>query len=233
MNSLKPSQFSLIVPIAGDRPEYENHLPIVFSLDADGIMMCLKSIQGLNLDAFSSIYLTVLDKHCKAYDVDTMLDLQLRRLGLREKTHIVILEEATLNQVETIAKTIEKGKITGPIFIKDADSRFKATAMPENGVTVFPLEELRRVDPQHKSYVAVDDMQHVTNIIEKKVVSHLFNAGGYTFESAEVFCREYKKLRGLGDHLYLSHLIYSMLLHGYTFRPIYVKDYYDSNCSIE
>lgn len=89
-------------------------------------------------------------------------------------------------------------------------------------------EELELVDPRHKSYVAVDDMQHVTNIIEKRVVSHLFNAGGYCFEDVAKFLKVYDKYASLG-HVYLSHLIYAMLLDGDLFRPIQVKEYNDWN----
>ena len=95
-------------------------------------------------------------------------------------------------------------------------------------MAVYPLEKLELVDPRHKSYVAVDDMQHITNIIEKKVVSHLFNAGGYCFEDVKDFLDAYNAYSHLGK-IYLSHIIYGMLLSGNLFRPITVSDYTDWN----
>ena len=187
----------------------------------------MKSILGLNLDIFDSIYFTILRKHAERYDLDVLLELQLRRLGL-DKAKIVILDEPTSTQAETVAKTIEQEEIEGSIFIKDADSYFNAEIYPENGVAVYPLEKLKLVDPRNKSYVSVDDMQHITNIIEKRVVSNLFSVGGYCFENVNDFLEVYRQHKDLGQ-IYLSHLIYSMLLNGNLFRPIRVSAYNDWN----
>lgn len=227
MNSSNKAEFSLIVPAASDKAEREGVMPHVFALDRDGVMFCVKAIKGLNLEVFDNIYFTLLRKHVEAYDLDAMIAMQCKRGGLKN-VKIVILNEPTATQAETIAKTIEKEAITGAIFIKDADGYFQAEIYPENGVAVYPLEELELVDPRHKSYVAVDDMQHVTNIIEKRVVSNLFNAGGYCFENVEDFLEAYNRYKSFG-HIYLSHLIYSMLLEGHTFRPIKVTEYNDWN----
>lgn len=221
-----PDQFSLIVPAAADRPEYAEMMPGVFGLDRYGIMKCVRAIQGLNLDAFTNIYFTILRSHAERFGIDTLLRLQLQRMGI--DAHIVILDTPTSSQAETVALTIEKECLTDSVFIKDADSYFRAEIVPENGVAVFPLEEMEIVEPRHKSYVAVDDMAYVTNIIEKRVVSNLFSAGGYCFESAGEFTRMFGKLRHF-PHIYLSHLIYAMLLDGHIFRPIDITAYTDLN----
>lgn len=219
--------FSLIVPAASDKGTEASTMPRIFSTGRDGVLMCVKSVLGLNIEAFDNIYFTILRKHAEAFDIDSLLKLQFRRLGLGN-VHIVILDKPTATQAETIVRTIEKENITGAIFVKDADCFFRAEVYPENGVAVYPLEQLELVDPRNKSYVAVDDMQHITNIIEKRVVSHLFNAGGYCFEDVANFLKAYDKYASLGA-IYLSHLIYAMLLEGESFRPIQVKEYNDWN----
>lgn len=225
-NSVKTEPtFTLIVPIAADKPEYSCKMPYTFSLDKSGTMLCVKAIQGLNLDAFDNIYFTILRKHAEAFDVDKFLHLQFKRFGM-VKAKIVILDCPTTTQAETVIETISRENINGAIFIKDADGFFTAEVQPENGVSVFPLEQLELVDPRNKSYVAIDDMQHITNIIEKRIVSNLFNAGGYCFENVEDFVSVYKKHKDLGN-VYISHLIYSLLLEGSIFRPFYVEDYQD------
>ncbi len=227
MSNSTQHKHSLIVPVAADKPEYDGVMPRAFGLDDDGGMYCVKAIMGLNLATFGNIYFTVLRKHAEAYDLDTTMPLQFRRLGL-SNARLVILDEPTATQAETIVRTVEAEGITGAVFIKDADGYFRAEVYPENGVAVFPLEHLDLVDPRNKSYVAVDDMQHVTNIIEKRVVSNLFNAGGYGFEDIGDFLAVYDRYKSLG-HVYLSHLIYAMLLDGHAFRPIKVTDYNDWN----
>ena len=69
-------------------------------------------------------------------------------------------------------------------------------------------------------------MYYITNIIEKRIVSHYFTAGGYSFNSADTYCRYYERLQQQSG-LYLSHIIYAMLLEGHTFRPVLTKEYED------
>jgi hypothetical protein len=93
-------------------------------------------------------------------------------------------------------------------------------------IATYQLEKLQWVDPQNKSYVDVDDGYYVTNIIEKRIISHNFCAGGYSFENVDDFTHYYDMLKD-EQGLYLSHIIYAMLLDRHIFRPEYVNDYTD------
>lgn len=217
--------FSLIVPIAADKPAYEHEMPYVFGLASDGIMICVKAILGLNLDVFDNIYFTILKKHDDLYSLSDLFKLQFKRLKL-SNAKVVVLEEPTSSQPETIYQTIKRESVEGSIFIKDADCYFECEVRPEDSVAIYPLENLEWVNPQHKSYVAVDDMFYVTNIIEKKIVSHYFCAGGYGFASTLSYCMFYEKIFD-NSRIYLSHIIYSMLLEKSIFRPILIKRYSD------
>ena len=216
---------NLIVPVAADKPEYSNKLPYVFALGEDGIIVCIKSVLGLPLDRFDNIYFTVLRKHDDLFYIADSLRMQCKRLGL-VNVKIVILDEPTRDQVETVFMTIQQERISGSIYIKDADCYFESKEEIRNGVAIYPIEELEMLDPRDKSYVAVDDMYYITNIIEKSVIGHYISACGYAFEDCDVFCKYYTSLRHY-DRLYLSHIIYAMLLDKKTFRPFLVKNYED------
>lgn len=82
------------------------------------------------------------------------------------------------------------------------------------------------VDPQHKSYVADDNMRYITNIIERRVIGHLFNAGGYCFENVNEFI-SYYILHMRDSQVNLSHIVYEMLLNSEHFVPLRVKGYKD------
>ena len=151
--------------------------------------------------------------------------MQCKRLGLKN-VNIVVLDEPTRDQVETVFCTIWQEQISGSIYIKDADSYFESDEAVQNGVAIYPIEELDMLDPRDKSYVSVDDMYYITNIIEKSIIGHYISAGGYAFEDCNDFCEYYKRLRHY-PHLYLSHIIYAMLLDKKTFRPFLVKNYKD------
>lgn len=217
-------KFSLIVPAAADTSD--DTLPYVFNLNNKGVMLCVDAIRGLNLEVFDDIYFTILRKHVEKFSVDEMLKLQFRHLNLKN-VHIVILDEPTISQTETLYQTIKKANIQGGIFIKDADGYYDAEVKKENCVAIFPLEQMEIVDPQHKSYVSVDDMYYITNMIEKKVISHYFNSGGSCFEDTNLFCSYYMILKRIAPKVYISHIIYRMLLDKVVFRPIEVNNYKD------
>ena len=217
---------NLIVPIAADRPEWNKSIPYMFDIHPLGNLMVFESIKGLNLQSFDCIYISILNKHEKQFGLKAILGNQFDIEGLAEKLRVVILENPTRNQPETIAKTIELEKITGAILIKDADNSFECQPTAENTVGIFPLDALERVNPADKSYVALDDSMYITNIIEKKIIGRYFCAGAYGFQSADLFMQYYAKLTDYKT-LYLSHIIYSMLLDQITFRPFTVKNYLD------
>lgn len=224
-HSSNSQKHNLLVPAAADKPEYANGLPYLFGLDKDGVIICIKSIMGLELDKFDNIYFTVLKKHDERFFIVDSLNLQFMRLGIKN-ARVVVLEEPTKDQAETIYKTILKENIQGSIFIKDADCYFSTELNFENAVAIFPIEELEMLAPKDKSYVAVDDMYYLTNIIEKSVVGHYISAGGYSIKYVDAFLLCYQQLRGYG-RLYLSHIIYAMLLNKKTFRPMMVYEYKD------
>lgn len=217
-------QFSLIVPAAADTED--ETLPYVFNLNEKGIMLCIDAILGLNTGKFNRIYYTVLRKHVERFCIDEMMKLQFKRLGLNNIS-VVILDEPTVSQTETLYQTIMKANIEGAIFIKDADGYYNADVSRANGIALFPLEQMDIVNPKNKSYVSVDDMYYITNVIEKKVIGHYFNAGGSCFEDASLFCKYYEQLKAKYPKVYVSHIIYQMLLDRYQFRPIEVEHFKD------
>lgn len=217
---------SLIVPIAADKPEYGHTLPYVFNFAEDGVLLCVKSIQGLDLSKFSHIYFVILKKLDDKYNLTELLNLQLRNLGLLDKAKVLSLQKTTNSQAETIYECVKQEQIEGGIFVKDADSYFSCDFTETNGIAIYPLDKLEMVNPHNKSYVDLDDQFYITNIIEKKIISRYFNAGGYLFEDASLFCKYYEQLKHY-DRLYMSHIVYAMLLDNISFRPFEVEKYQD------
>lgn len=220
-----PSERSLIMPIAANKPEYATRIPRVFLIAEDGVMHCIRALKSRDLSKFDHIYITILRHLDQQYALTERLQLQFRINGITN-AEIVVLDEPTRSEPETIYQTILQKHIQGSIFIKDADCSFTGEDTTGNAIVIHPLEQLDWVNPKNKSYVAVDDMYYITNIIEKRIVSHYFTAGGYSFSSAATYCHYYERLQEQ-QGLYLSHIIYSMLLEGHTFRPVLTKEYED------
>lgn len=218
-------QLSLIVPIAADKPEYEHTMPYVFNFFNDGILLCIKAIQGLDLLKFAHIYFVILEKTDKKYNLSELLRMQFRNLGLRS-AEVLSLKQATNSQAQTVYECIKQKQIEGGVFVKDADGYFSCGFTETNGIAIYPLDKLDMVNPHNKSYVDLDDQFYITNIIEKKIISRYFNAGGYLFDDAENFCKYYERLKHY-DKLYMSHIVYAMLLDNISFRPFLVENYQD------
>jgi len=225
-NSSNTQKQSLLIPIAADKPEYDEIMPHVFRMNNQGIMLCVAGIMGLELDAFDKIYFTILKKHSQHFRLREMMEVQLQRLGLDHKAVVVELDEPTASQPDTIFTTIQKMNIQGSILVKDADCYFEGKLSPENSIFTFPLDSMSQVNPQGKSYVQTDDMWYVTNIIERRIIGRDFCTGGYYFEDANDYLTYYNANKQYAP-LYMSHIIYSALLDGLSFRPVKVKAYKD------
>ena len=230
-------KFSLIVPMINTSKKYENSVPIEFQYDNEsGKINCIKSIEGIklcNVDTLNKIYFTILSKHEIQYHVSEKIMLSVKNSCLNGiECVFMFLDQPTSSQAETIYLTLKKYKINGPIFIKDADNMCICdTEIKGNSVLVYLLENTPIVDPQHKSYVSVDDQNFVVNIIEKKVVSNLFNCGGYSFKTALDFIDGYEHVleyEDISSHMYISHIIYWLILNRkLKFRPIEAIGYED------
>lgn len=223
--NISNNQRTLIMPIAANKPDYVYRMPRVFQMAEDGTMLCIKALQSLELAKFDHIFITILRLLDERYSLSEMLKLQFRIKGIKN-AEVVILDAPTLSQPETIYQTIRKMNISGSVFVKDADCNFFGDDTDKNAIVIYPLESLDWVNPKNKSYVNIDDMYYITNIIEKRIVSHYFTAGGYCFEDAETYCHYYERWSEQ-HNLYLSHIIYSMLLDKHSFRPIIAKEYND------
>ena len=68
------------------------------------------------------------------------------------------------------------------------------------------------------------------NYIEKRVVSSYFNCGGYSFKDVNDFIEGYEFCKKLekNEHMYLSHIIYYLILFKkMIFKPIIADSYTD------
>ena len=217
--------FSLIVPIAAKFDCSSSQVPMLFRENKKSLF-CIESILSLKCrENISAIYFTTLKRYSVKWNLKKTFEGEFKKLNLAN-AKLIELDKPTLSQPETIYKTIKAENISGSIFIKDADCSFTCDIIPQNAVVIYPLEKLTWVNPQHKSYVCVDDNFYITNIIEKRVIGNFFSAGGYCFNNCDTFCKAYETFKS-PKGLYLSHIVYSMLLEGYSFRPIEVEDYID------
>ena len=116
---------TLIVPMAGRSSRYPDLRPKwMLSHPMSNTFMGIAAIQGLNLDFFDKIYWVTLQSYQDKYQFDQGYFEELDQVGLKEKSEIVLLEEETSSQSETVCEVIKKKNIEGFIFIKDSDGYY-------------------------------------------------------------------------------------------------------------
>ena len=189
--------------------------------------MVTEAISGLNLDFFDNIYFICLQQHEDKYSFMKGFVSELDDAGLRAKSNIVLLPEQTESQSETVYTFLSGYDLDGFIFIKDSDGFYRCDVEERNQVAYFDLNDMDDINARTKSYVDLDVNNVVTNIVEKKVISSTFSSGGYGFADAKEFCKTFEKLQDMDGECYISHIIFEMMLSGFTFYGTKTTDFKD------
>jgi hypothetical protein len=191
----------------------------------DGRLMIEQSVEGLSLTSFDRVIVVALAEHVEKYTSLARMSALLKR-SVCEHIEILLLDEATSSQVETIAVALEKAHVVGDFFVKDCDNTFQVNYSGGNVVAVVDLHSVANVNAANKSYVQTDPLGLVKNIVEKHVISNYFCCGGYGFSSVETFLTHWGHLK-THENLYLSHVIFSMIMEGVEFQTLNANSYCD------
>lgn len=220
---------SLIIPMAGKSSRYPDIIPKWLLNDPKtNNFMVLEAISGLNTNFFDQIHFIFLQEHQKKYNFLKGFKKEIAKLGLTKKSYFTFLKNNTSSQPETIYKAVLKNNIKGFIFIKDSDGyyEYKITSI-NNQISYYDLNETDLINIKSKSYIEIDINNFVSNIIEKKVISSFFSVGGYGFKDAQKFSDTFKKLKKIKGEMYVSHIIFDMMLDGSKFEASKAKNYKD------
>ena len=217
--------FTLIIPVAGKSSRFPDMRPKWLLTMPDGKLMIEKSVEGIDLSVFTRVVIVCLGEHLSKYtSKESVISSFSNATGITPD--IAVLDEPTSSQSETICKAIEVASINGAFFIKDCDNVFTCVPEPLNRVTTVDLNTVELIDAKNKSYVEVDSLGVISNIVEKQVISNQFCCGGYSFQDSDEFIKTYKNIK-TDDEIYISHIIYKMLLDGHEFNMLSATNYLD------
>jgi len=216
----------IVIPAAGKSTRFPQMRPKWLLTHPNGQLMVVEALKGLPLASADTVTLVVLKKHIDEYGCLRGVRSAFREAFPALRLTVVQLEEETKSQPETVARAIETLGLRGPIFIKDTDNFFRAPLRPGNFVCTYRLDRTDRIRPGNKSYVTTKADGSIDDIAEKRIIGHSFCAGGYGFESAEQFLATFRRLEHSSD-LYVSHIVYAMLLDGVRFLETPVEAYLD------
>lgn len=217
--------YTLLLPVAGKSSRFPGMRPKWLLTMPDGKLMIEKSVEELDLTIFTRVIIICLDEHLNNYaSENSIIDSFTKATGT--KPELVSLQQSTSSQSETIYNALIEAKVDGAFFIKDCDNIFTCSPLPKNCVSTINLNEIGLVDAKNKSYVEVDSLGVISNIVEKNVISNQFCCGGYGFSSANEFISTYQSINS-EDEIYISHIIYSMILQGKDFSTVPASQYQD------
>lgn len=221
----------VIVPCCGRSSRFPNQPPKWMLPAHDGRPMLTLALSQLQV-SLDDVVVTILREHEERYQVVAGLEAAFGR-----PLRIVVVDQPTRSQPETVARTLEAVGFDEPFLVKDSDNTFAfalapGEAAPEtNFVCVDSLNNYDSINPRNKSYVQVDHRGVVTNIREKVVISDLFSVGGYGFLRPAQFLDYYQRLvAGAAEwqrELYTSDVIGAMILDGLPFRARQITGYQD------
>jgi hypothetical protein len=187
--------------------------------------MIAESIRGWNLADVEEIIVVCLRQHDEKYGAQKLLERQFSKLGLDEKLRVVVIDESD-SQPHTVYQALKKLNIAGPILIKDSDNYFHHRPRPENTVCYADIADINRGNVINKSYLLMNDAGVVLNIVEKRIISETFCAGGYGFIDAAEMALTFERMQHI-PNLYVSHIIFQMMLEGASFIGSKVTDFVD------
>lgn len=217
---------NIILPCAGSSSRFPNVKPKWLLTHPLGNPMVFESIRGLNIKD-ENIYLVCLNKHINDYAVNLeKLEEIFYELFPKATLNFVSLDQETKNQPETVYNCIQRLNLNGSIFIKDCDNFYSSPIPLSNSVSSFDVHDLEYTTIGNKSFIQCDENGFVINIVEKKVISSEISVGGYCFSDASEFCKYFLNSRN-DNHLYISHIIFKMILDGVIFQKNEVRNYLD------
>ena len=220
---------SLILPCAGKSSRFTGK-PKWLKKCPNNNLMIQECIKGLDLINVKNIYMCFLKEHidnfCKNFNLKEMFNFTKKNI------HILILEDNTNSQSESIYKIIEHFNLSGPIFIKDCDNYFKFLINKGNYICSLYINNQNTVNELHnKSFIETNSVNEIINICEKQIISNKICVGGYSFEDANVFKNFFNKCVNVVNinqgELYISHIIHTLLLNNYIFYEKNVTNYID------
>jgi len=219
---------SLIIPVAGQSSRYPGMRPKWLLTMPDGSLMIEKSVALFDLSKFNKIIIIALKQHVTKFTSQKILNNILKK-NISKKINLILLEKSTTCQAETVMRGLKLAKLKGGILIKDADNIFdqKISKKNLNQISVINTKKIDLIDAKNKSYISFDKLGKVTNIVEKKVISDYFCNGAYEFKSSIEFIKYAQNCLKISKDVYISDVIYSMILDNHSFSYTEAFNYID------
>jgi hypothetical protein len=214
----------VIMPCAGLSTRFPDMRPKYLLTDYSGEMMLKKAAK--NFIGKYNITVILLKEHVEKFDA-------LRKVSeaFDGKVRTIILDFVTSGPAETVYHGLIRGNIDldSTILIKDCDGFYDGTICEGNVIYVSKLSDNPNIrNAPAKSYTISNEQGIISTVVEKKIVSNHFCAGGYQFERAGDFINTFRSLWSTHKgEPFVSNVIDKMIADGKVFAESPVNNFID------
>lgn len=220
---------TLILPCAGLSTRFETQKPkfLIENPKMDNLSMVVSSIKGLPMGRFEKIYVVVREEHENKFNASEKILSDFEKIGV-DFAEVTIIGNSD-SASDTVSQCIELNKIKKDIYIKDCDDYFEIDDVQPNEVCTISLHDCGKIHAANKSYVSINHNDLISTIVEKQVISPYFCCGLYSFGDASLFIGARNALRQFSNdnEIYISHIIYQLILEGEKFKIRRGKEFID------
>jgi hypothetical protein len=209
---------TLVLPCAGKSSRYPGVRPKWMLTLPDGALAIARAAASVPRDGYGRIVAAVRAEHEERYGASALL---ARVFG--DDVDVVVLEQDTRGPADTVAQTIQRARIRGPIAIKDADSFFDPGEMPDAGfVSVSDVRQSPAMtNVGAKSFAVVNAQGLVVEMVEKSLASNHVCVGLYGFSDAHEFLAAFRDVENdaPASEIFVSHVMNRAIAGGMIVRP--------------
>tara|TARA_B100000678_G_scaffold289195_1_gene299219 strand:- start:80 stop:1045 length:966 start_codon:yes stop_codon:yes gene_type:complete len=190
----------------------------------DGKLMIQYTTESL-LPEFDRVLFAILREHDEKFYSSTILK------KLFPKCEILILEEVTKGQAETVTKMLEYFDVKSSFLVKDADAYFEISSSYEsnkNYISLCNAKKLPNAKLYNKSFADISDQNYILRT-SLDIISNYFSCGGYFFSEPVAFVENYKQYEKMqiDGEFFISNIIDVMIDEGHIFHPMECTNYED------
>ena len=208
---------TLLMPCAGRSSRYPGVRPKWMLTLPDGQLALQRAAASVPRDSWGRIVIAVRQDHEQSYGCRALLHRAF------PGAEVIVLAEETRGPADTVARMLHRGNVTGGFAVKDADSFFDPSPIPDgNFVSISDLRETPGMtNVGAKSFAMINGDGLVVEMVEKSVASNFVCVGLYGFSDAGVYAKHFNAIaqESAADEIFVSHVMNRAIATGLAVVP--------------
>ena len=215
----------LLVPCAGESSRFITQRPKYLLTMPDGRLMIEVVIEPFK-EKFQRLLFAVLKEHDEKFDSKNVLK------KIFPESEVLVIDELTKGQADTVFKMIEYFEVKDSFLIKDSDSYFETLINYEsnkNYISVCDARKVPHIKLHNKSFAEISEQNYIIRTSEKEIISGQFSCGGYFFSNSQEYITNYKKYEDMSiiGEYFISNIIDVMIDSEIVFQPMECTNFED------